>query len=224
MKTGLQALVSTVVGFVMFGVLLFLPAGTFHYWQAWVFLAVFAAVSVAPTVYWAWKRPDVVRRRMNAGPTKETRPAQKLASTGIFLTFAAALAFSAFDHRLGWSDVPLAAVVLGNVLATIGLGISILVVQQNSYAAANITVESEQSVTSTGLYGVVRHPMYLGAMITIAGIPLALGSYWGLVLLVPALLVFAFRIIDEEKMLRQELNGYSEYAENVHSRLVPLVW
>ena len=99
-----------------------------------------------------------------------------------------------------------------------------MVVNQNSYAAATITVEADQTVVSTGLYGLVRHPMYAGALIMIVGMPLALDSYWGLVTLVPAVAVLAFRIDDEEKMLRQELDGYDEYTQKVHYRLVPGVW
>jgi protein-S-isoprenylcysteine O-methyltransferase Ste14 len=224
MKIWSQALISSLLGFVLFGVLLFVPAGTFDYWQAWVFIAVFAVVSALPSTYWALKKPEVVRRRMNAGPLAETRPAQKIASTGAFVVFSAVLAVSAIDHRFGWSAVPLAIVVLGNVLVAVGLGLAMLVVEQNSYAAANITVESEQKVVSTGLYGIVRHPMYFGALILIAGSSLALGSYWGLVILIPSLAVFSFRIIDEEKMLNQELAGYHEYTQKVHSRLVPYVW
>jgi protein-S-isoprenylcysteine O-methyltransferase Ste14 len=99
-----------------------------------------------------------------------------------------------------------------------------LVVFQNSYAAANITVEDGQRVVSTGLYGLVRHPMYVGVLIGMAGTPLALGSWWGLAGLVPGLLGLAVRIVDEEKMLTQELAGYREYTEKVHYRLVPFVW
>ena len=179
MKTGVQAVVSSLLGFILFGVLLFVPAGTFDYWQAWVFIAVFAAVSAVPSVYWILRKPEVVRRRMNAGPLAEARPAQKIASTAVFVVFAAVLAVSALDHRFGWSDVSLPVVVLGNVLVAIGLGVTMLVVEQNSYAAANVTVESGQKVRLTGLYGLVRHPMYFAVQILMAGTCLALASYWG---------------------------------------------
>ena len=114
--------------------------------------------------------------------------------------------------------------LVGDVLVALGLGITMLVVVQNSYAAANITVEADQKVVSTGLYGLVRHPMYVGALIMMMGIPLALDSYWGLVVLIPGLIALAFRILDEEKMLAQELDGYRDYTEKVHYRLLPYVW
>jgi protein-S-isoprenylcysteine O-methyltransferase Ste14 len=110
------------------------------------------------------------------------------------------------------------------VIAAVGLGISMLVVAQNSYAAANITVEAEQIVVSTGLYGLVRHPMYFGVLVMLIGVPLALGSYWALVIVPIDAVLFAIRIFDEEKALTEGLHGYREYAETVHSRLVPGVW
>ena len=186
--------------------------------------AVFAATGAIPTIYWAQRRPEVLRRRMNAGPAAETRVAQKIIVTGIQLWFFAVLVVSALDHRFGWSQVSIPVVLIGDVLVTVGLGIALLVVQQNSYASANITVETDQQLVTTGLYGLVRHPMYLGSLIMVAGIPLALGSFWGLLGIIPGLVVLAYRIVDEEKMLRQELNGYVEYTQKVHSRLVPYVW
>ena len=149
---------------------------------------------------------------------------QKLINVGIMLSVVAAGVVSALDHRFGWSTVPTAVVVVGNVLVLVGLGLAELVVIQNNYAAATITVEEEQPVVSTGLYGLVRHPMYVGALIMMVGMPLALASYWGLLTLIPGVLVFVARITDEEKALRQELDGYDEYTEKVHYRLVPGVW
>jgi len=224
MKLLLQAVAASLFGLVFFAVPLFWPAGTFDYWQAWVFIAVFAAVSFGPSVYWALRRPEVLRRRMHSGPTAETRPAQKVATVGIIIMVAAVLVVSALDHRFGWSQVPTPVVVIGDVLVAVGLGMAMLVVHQNSYAAATITVEAEQPVVDTGLYGVVRHPMYVGALIMMVGMPLALDSYWGLVTLVPGVAVLVLRIVDEEKMLRQELAGYDEYTQKVHYRLVPGIW
>ena len=224
MKTALQLLASGVFGVVFFGLLLFWPAGTFDYWQAWVFIAVFTVATMVPTVYLAVKYPDALRRRMHSGPFAETRMVQKLINVGIILMVVAVAVVSALDHRFGWSTVPTPVVVLGNVLIVVGLGIAEIVVIQNNYAAATITVEAEQKVVSTGLYGLVRHPMYVGALIMTIGMPLALDSYWGLVAVIPGVLVFALRITDEEKALHQELDGYDEYTQQVHYRLVPGVW
>lgn len=224
MKLFVQAATACLFALVFFGVFLFWPAGTFDYWQAWVFIAIFTAVSSGPTMYWGLRKPEVLRRRMHAGPIAETRTVQKIATVGTIATVVAMLVVSAFDHRFGWSQVPTPIVVVGEVLVAAGLGMATMVVNQNSYAAATIRVEADQPVISTGLYGIVRHPMYLGAVIMMVGMPLALDSYWGLVTLVPGVAVLALRIADEEKMLLQELAGYDEYTQQVHYRLVPGVW
>lgn len=224
MKPLIQAVVASLFALVFFGVLLFWPAGTLDYWQAWVFIAVFTAVSLGPTVYWALRRPVVFARRMRSGPLAESRPMQKIAMLGMYAMVVAMAVVSALDHRFGWSQVPTPVVVLGNVLVALGLGMAILVVGQNEYAAATVTVDAEQPVVDTGLYGVVRHPMYVGALIMMVGMPLALDSYWGLVTLAPGVAVLALRIVDEEKLLRHDLAGYDEYTQQVRYRLLPGVW
>jgi protein-S-isoprenylcysteine O-methyltransferase Ste14 len=224
MKTALQVTTSSVLGLALIALALFWPAGTFDYWQAWAFLGMFVGLSVIYTVYAGLTNAAVLRRRMNAGPQHESRPVQKIVSAGVVLAFFALLVVSALDHRFGWSNVPTPLVFAGNVLAAVGIGIAILVVIQNSYAAANITVEADQAVVSNGLYGVVRHPMYSGVLVMLIGVPLALGSYWGLLLVAVDAILFTTRIFDEEKALTEELTGYREYTEKVHSRLVPGVW
>ena len=202
-----------------------MPAGTVNYWQAWVFIAVFIAATMLPSIYLAVNDPDALRRRMHAGPTAETRPVQRIDhSARSYVLVAALLVVSALDHRFGWSTVPLWLVVVGDVLVAVGLVLAQWVVIQNSYAAATITVEDGQRLATTGLYGLVRHPMYVGALIMMLGTPLALDSYWGLVVVIPAVAVLGVRIVDEEKMLTDELAGYREYRQRVRYRLIPNVW
>jgi protein-S-isoprenylcysteine O-methyltransferase Ste14 len=140
------------------------------------------------------------------------------------LTLGASLLVSALDHRFGWSTVPTMICLVGDVLVAVALGLAMLVVVQNSHAAATVRVEAGQTVTSTGLYGLVRHPMYTGNVILLVGIPLALGSYWALAFLIPGMIVLVVRIRDEEKLLHDELDGYREYTQKVRYRLVPLMW
>lgn len=224
MKTVGKGLVSAALGLITFGLLLFLPAGTLHYWQAWVFLAVFALATAVPSGYLLRTNPAALERRLRAGPFAETRTVQRIVITVVFISFPAMFAVSALDHRFGWSPVPTAVSLVGDALVAIGLGSAMMVIVQNSYAAANVTVEAGQTLVSTGLYGLVRHPMYTGNIIMMVGTPLALGSYWGLVFVVPGLVVLVLRIRDEEKLLIQELAGYREYTEQVRYRLVPYLW
>ena len=224
MKVLFQALATVPIGLAVFGLLVFGPAGTFDYWQGWAFIAVFALATLIPSIYLGLRNPEALRRRMHAGPGAETRTVQKVISVVAFGSLAAMIVVSALDFRFGWSSVPAAVSVAGDVLVAIGLGMSMLVVIQNSYAAANITVEAEQQLVTSGLYGFVRHPMYFGNVIMMIGIPLALGSYWGLVLVIPGLIGLGLRIADEEDLLKQQLDGYREYMQQVHFRLVPYVW
>lgn len=224
MKTVAKGMVSAVLGLLAFGLMLFLPAGTFHYWQAWLFLAVFALVTWIPSVYLIRTNPAALERRMRPGPFAETRMVQKVIISVVFVAFMAMFVVSALDHRFGWSPVPATVSLVGDVLVAIGLGLAMAVIIQNSYAAANVTVEADQKLVSTGLYGIVRHPMYTGNVVMMVGVPLALGSYWGLLFLIPGLIVLAVRIRDEEELLGQELDGYSEYTQRVQYRLAPHVW
>ncbi|MDM4138936.1 MULTISPECIES: isoprenylcysteine carboxylmethyltransferase family protein [Mycobacterium] len=224
MKTGIRVTATSIWGILSWILILLLPAGTLHYWQAWLFIAVFTVATIVPTVYLGRTNPAALQRRMRAGPRAEPRKAQKFIITGSFVGLFATMVFSALDHRFGWSSVPPWLSVLGDVLVATGLGIAMLVIVQNSYAAATVTVETGQTVVSNGLYRFVRHPMYVGNVIMMIGIPLALGSYWGLLFVIPGTLVLTLRIFDEEKLLNHELPGYREYAERVRYRLVPYLW
>jgi protein-S-isoprenylcysteine O-methyltransferase Ste14 len=201
MKTAFQVATSSVLSLALMALALFWPAGTFDFWQGWVFFGIFVGLSVIYTVFVGLTNPEVLRRRMSVGPRHESRPVQKIVSAGIVVAYFALLVVSGLDHRFDWSDVPTSVVVVGNLLAWLGLGIAMVVIVQNNYAAANVAVEAEQAVVSTGLYGLVRHPMYFGALIMFIGVPLALGSYWGLVLAAVAAVLFTARILDEEKAL-----------------------
>ena len=224
MRTGVQAAASSVFGLIVLSALVFLPAGTLNYWQAWVFIATFMVATIFPSIYIARTNPAALQRRMHGGPRAEARTIQKILITGAWLGLLALLVISAYDHRMGWSSVPAWVCLLGDVLLATGLGIAMLVVIQNGYAAATVTVETGQTVVSGGVYTFVRHPMYVGNMIMMVGVPLALGSYWGLVFVVPGVVALVLRILDEEKLLTHELAGYREYTQRVRYRLVPYVW
>jgi protein-S-isoprenylcysteine O-methyltransferase Ste14 len=224
MKTVGKGLVAACFGLAAFGLMLFAAADTFDYWQAWIFLAVFALATSIPSVYLMRTNPGALERRMRAGPLAETRMVQKVISSIVFAAFMAMIVLSAVDHRLGWSSVPATVCLVGDALVALGLGVAMLVVIQNDYAAANVTVEAGQMLASTGLYSLVRHPMYTGNVILLVGVPLALGSYWGLVFVIPGLMVLVLRIRDEEELLGQELTGYRDYAKQVRYRLLPYVW
>jgi protein-S-isoprenylcysteine O-methyltransferase Ste14 len=224
MKTVLRTVGFGLLGLVISGLLLFLPAWTFAYWQAWVFLGVFSLTAWIPSIYLLRTDPAALERRMRGGPRAETRPVQKIVMVFLPLSLAAQMMLSVLDHRFGWSAVPPAVSLVGDALVATGLAVAMLALVQNRYAAANITVEAGQQLASTGLYGFVRHPMYTGNLIMMVGVPLALGSYWGLLFVIPGLLGLEVRILDEEELLARELTGYREYSQRVRYRLVPHIW
>ncbi|MGB3324425.1 MAG: isoprenylcysteine carboxylmethyltransferase family protein [Mycolicibacterium fortuitum] len=224
MKAVARVVAFGLVELIVFGLVLFALAGTFNYWQAWAFLVVFALSTWIPSIYLQRADPAAHERRKRAGPAAESRTLQKVLIAGWYASLAAMVVISGLDHRFDWSSVPAAVCVVGDVLVALGLGVTSLVVIQNSFAASTVQVETDQKLVSTGLYGLVRHPMYTGNVLTIVGFPLALGSYWGLLPVVPGLLMLVVRIRDEEKLLVEQLEGYREYAQKARYRLVPYMW
>jgi protein-S-isoprenylcysteine O-methyltransferase Ste14 len=213
----------TVLAAVM-GLLLFVPAGTVHYWQAWVYLSIFMGASALTTLYLLRTDPALLERRISGGPTAEKRPAQRLIMLGTSISFIALLVVPALDHRFAWSAVPLGVVVAGDVLVVVGFGLIVRVYQENTFSSATIEVAENQRVISTGPYAIVRHPMYASALLYLVGMPLALGSYWGLVPLAAMMPLLIWRLLDEERFLANDLAGYTEYQKRVRHRLVPFVW
>jgi protein-S-isoprenylcysteine O-methyltransferase Ste14 len=210
--------------FTVLGALIFLPAGTVHYWQAWTFLAVFGASALAVTLYLMKNDPKLLERRTQGGPISEKETNQKIIQTITAIGFAAILVVSALDHRLSWSPIPSYLPLVGEALVVFGMLVIFFVFKQNSFASSTIEIAPEQEVISTGLYGLVRHPMYMGAFFYLVGIPLSLGSLWGLLMLALVMPALIWRLIDEESFLAKNLHGYSEYQVKVTYRLVPFVW
>jgi protein-S-isoprenylcysteine O-methyltransferase Ste14 len=205
-------------------ILLFVPARSLDYWQAWAFLTLFSASVMAITLYLAKYDPKLLERRTKAGPGAERRFRQNIIQALAALSFAAVLIIPANDHRYGWSAMPWWMSLAGDAVVALGLFIVFLVFKENSFTSAIIEVDSEQKVVSTGPYAIVRHPMYAGALVMIIGMPLALGSWWGLLTVIPIALVIVWRLIDEEEFLARNLAGYAEYRIQVKYRLIPHLW
>lgn len=212
------------IGAIVLGVLLFLPAWTFNYWQAWVFIVVFMTSVNVIGLYLSLKDPELLERRKKFGPATEESPAQKIIMSTAILSMLGLFVFCAFDYRFGWSPVPTSVSMIGNVLVALGLFIDLLVFRENSYGGSTIEIVEGQKVISTGPYALMRHPMYVGVLIMLTGIPLALGTWWGLAILLLTVPMLMWRILDEEKLLEKELPGYREYEQKVRYRLAPYLW
>jgi protein-S-isoprenylcysteine O-methyltransferase Ste14 len=206
------------------GALLFLPASPKHFWQAWVFLAVFFVPSLAITLYLMRHDPELLARRMRGGPTAETEPAQKIIMLLVSLGFIGLIVFPGLDHRFGWSQMSAAMALAGDGLILLGWLAIFFVFRANSYAAATIQLAPGQKIISTGPYALVRHPMYAGGFLMLLGIPIALGSWWGLLIIAAMMPALIWRLFEEEKFLVRNLAGYVAYQRTVPYRMIPLVW
>jgi protein-S-isoprenylcysteine O-methyltransferase Ste14 len=219
-----KALASVLIVVLVMAVVLFVTAGTLDYWQAWTFLAVYLASSLAITLYLMRTDPKLLARRMRGGPTAETEPKQKLIMALTSLGFVALIVLPALDHRFAWSHMPAYVAVAGDVLVALGFIAVLFVFKENSFSSATIELAPDQKVISTGPYALVRHPMYAGALVLLLGIPLALGSWWGLLIVAAMLPALIWRLIDEEDFLAKNLPGYVAYQTNVRYRLIPGLW
>ena len=202
----------------------FISAGTLHYWQGWTCLAAFFVPASAISAYVAKHDPALLERRLKAGPKTEKQAVQKVAQVVASIVFLADFFLPALDHRFGWSSVPAWAAILGDVLMLAGFAITFAVFKENTYTSGIIEVAENQKVISTGPYAMVRHPLYSGALIMLFGIPLAMGSLWGLLTFIPMTIVIVWRLLEEERFLAAHLVGYTEYMARVRCRLAPSIW
>lgn len=220
----LKLLAQLVALILVFAALIFGAAGTLDYWQAWLFLACYFVASVALSAWLTKHDPELLKRRMRGGPFAEGERSQKIIMTITSAGFIAGLVVPGLDHRYGWSAVPGIISIIADGVHLLGwLGI-FFVFRANTYAAATIQVASGQTVISTGPYAVVRHPMYAAALFMILAIPIALGSWWSMLVWVAVLPALIWRLTDEERVLVRDLDGYADYRRKVPWRLIPYVW
>ena len=204
--------------------LLFGVPWTFDYWQAWVFLAVYFAASILITIYLMKNDQRLLERRMRGGPWAEKEAVQKVIMLFAMIGFVALLVVPAFDRRFAWSQMPNGIAIAGDALVVLGWYAIYRVFRENSFTSATIELAKDQNVISSGPYSLVRHPMYTGTLAMLVGIPIALGSWWGLVAFGVMMLALIWRIFDEERFLVRNLTGYAVYKEKVRYRLIPYLW
>ncbi len=209
------------LGIPFIALIIILPAGTWSYWQGWLYLVTLLLPMLGSTVYLFRNDPALLERRMRMRE-KESAQQKIIGFLGIY--FLLAFTLPGFDVRLGWSNVPAWASILADGLVFAGYMITFWVLTVNSFLSRTVEVEAEQKVVSTGPYAIVRHPMYFGVALLYIASPLALGSYWAIL---PALMIIPLlgaRIRNEEEVLLRELAGYAEYRQKVKYRLVPGIW
>lgn len=216
-----KILIRFIAGIIVISAMLFLLAGSFLYWQGWLYLGVIFVPLFFAVSYFLKNDPGLLERRMKMREKIGEQKRIVLLSSIIFLV---GFLIPGLDYRYQWSDVPVVLVLAADVTVFLGYSIVFLTLRENSYASRIIEVEPGQKVISTGPYAVIRHPMYAGVLLMFLFTPLALGSYWAMVVFIPLAVMIMFRILNEEEVLSRDLAGYQEYCRKVRYRLIPRVW
>ena len=221
MKLFFNALEKYVMGMLFVALLVFWPAGSLQFWNGWLFMGILFIPMFFLGVVLLWKAPELLKKRLNA---KEKMSDQQGVVAVSGLMFLGGFIVAGLDYRFGWSVMPKWVVIVATVVFLISYGLYGEVMRENEYLSRTIEVQAGQKVIDTGLYGIVRHPMYMVTMWLFLSIPLVLGSWYALILFVAYPAVIAVRIRGEEKLLEAELAGYKEYKKKVKYRMIPFIW
>ena len=220
-KLLLSAIIKFSFGIIFVGLLLFLPAGSFNYFNAWLFMSLLFIPMFILGIFLFIKSPELLEKRLNA---KEKEKTQKGVVGFSAILFLASFLIAGFDYRFDWSVIPMWGVILASVILLVSYGMYAEVMRENIYLSRTIEVQENQKVIDTGLYGIIRHPMYAVTIWLFLAIPIVLGSWWALLCMAPYPFLIAIRILNEEKILENNLSGYKEYKAKVKYRLVPFIW
>lgn len=221
MKLALNALTKFIFGLILVGLLLFLPAGSFAYPNGWLFIGLLFVPMLFLGVVLLIKSPKLLEKRLGA---KEKENTQKSVVAVSGLLFVVGFVITGLDYRFGWSNVPTWVVIAASVVLLISYALYAEVMRENAYLSRTIEVQENQKVVDTGLYGIVRHPMYAVTIWLFLAIPIVLGSWWSLMIFLPYVAVIVIRIQNEEKVLEAGLEGYTDYKKRVKYRIIPFVW
>ena len=216
-----KALSRFIPGIIIISALLFIPAGSLKFWNAWLFIGVLFIPMLFVLVYLIIFDPELLYKRLDTNEREKTQKKVMLFTTLIFLS---GFILSGFDYRYNWSDVPLWLVLISSIIVLTGYILFFFVMRQNSYASRVVEIQEKQEVIDTGLYSIVRHPMYFAAILMFLFMPIVLGSFFALI----PLLVFPFqmniRIKNEEEILEKGLEGYKKYKQKVRYKIIPFIW
>ena len=221
MKLIIKALIKYIIGLAIVGLLLFLPAGTFNYLNGWLFIGLLFIPMFILGIILYIKAPLLLEKRLDAREDENTQKGV-VAISGVL--FILEFIVAGLDFRFEWSNVPLWLVVVASVIFMIAYSLYALIMKENAYLSRKVEVQENQKVIDTGVYGIVRHPMYAVTLWMFFMIPIILGSWWSLICFLPYILVIVIRIINEERVLEEGLLGYIEYKKRVKYRIIPFIW
>ena len=221
LKLFFQALTKFVLGLLLIGLLLFLPAGTFDFWQAWLFIGVLFVPMFFAGIVLMIRQPELLRKRLDA---KEQQHEQKWVVALSGLMFIAVFVVAGLNRRFGWYMLPDWAVYIATAIFLLAYAMYAEVMRENVWLSRTVEVQENQQVVSTGLYGIVRHPMYAATLLLFLSMPLVLASPWSFVIMLLYIPIIALRIRNEEQVLERELKGYTEYKQRVRYKVIPFIW
>ncbi len=217
----IKVLIRFVLAIIVLVLIFFLPAGSIKFWEAWVYMGILFTPMIFVLIYLLKKDPELLERRMKM---KEKEEPQKVFVKLSILVFLTAFIIPGFDYRFEWSEVPFVVIIIADLFIFIGYLLFFLVLKENTHASRIIEVGKGQKVISTGPYAIIRHPMYVAVLMMYILSPLALGSYWAVLAVLPLPVLIILRIKNEEKILIDKLSGYREYTQKVKYRLIPYIW
>lgn len=220
-KLFVNAIVKYLSGFILIAALLFVPAGSLNFIKGWIFIGLLFVPMLILGIFLFIKAPQLLEKRLSA---KEKENTQKGVVIFSFLMFVAGFVTAGLDYRFGWSKVPFAVTIISGIVLLLSYGLYARVMKENVYLSRTVEIQNNQKIIDTGLYGIVRHPMYTATILLFLSMPLVLGSWFALILFLPYPFVIAIRIKNEEKVLEAGLPGYCEYKQKVRWRIIPFVW
>ena len=216
-----QAIIKIALGIIIVGALVFVPAGSFEYWNGWLFLGILFIPMFIAGIVMMIKNPELLRKRLNA---KEKENTQKYVVLSSALMFIVGFVVAGLNYRFGWIVLPNIVAVIGSVIFIIAYILYAEVLRENTYLSRTIEVQENQKVVDTGLYGIVRHPMYAATILLFLAMPLILGSIISFVIFLIYPILIGTRIKNEEEVLEKDLEGYTEYKKKVKYKMIPFIW
>ena len=220
-KLFFEAIIKFLLGIVLVGVLIFIPAGTINYLKGWIFMTVlFIPMFIAGIIMMIFN-PRLLASRLNA---KEKQKEQSIVIKLSGLMFIIGFIIAGLDYRFNWFKLPLVVTYISSIIFITGYGIFAEVLRENTYLSRTIKVDKDQQLIDKGLYGLIRHPMYFATILLFLSMPLILGSIFSFIIFLIYIPLIAIRVVNEEKVLEKELNGYIEYKKKVKYRIIPFIW
>ena len=220
-KLFIQAILKFALGVILIGVLIFLPAGTIEFFNGWLFMGVLFVPMFLAGIVMMIKSPDLLKKRLNA-KEKENEQKQVVALSG--LMFIVGFIVAGFNYKYGWIIMPKPVVIISTIIFLVGYALYAEVLKENQYLSRTIEVQENQKVIDTGLYGIVRHPMYMATILLFLAMPLVLGSIISFIIFLVYPFIIAKRIKNEEEVIEKELDGYIEYKKKVKYKMIPFIW